>query len=145
MARLTRRLQILQHLMKAQEHQNEAARLVLEAEGAPSSEPPGPRSTLPPPPKLTGPERPIDPKVSTLSTNLTRVEEVTAEARARHAASKPTVHALTAFTSQTALRELSKAWEEAKTATARVRVRDTAKRLVAAGVLTEIDIKRYGD
>lgn len=131
MARLTRRLQVLQHLMKAQEHHNEAMRLLIESEAVPS-EPPAPESE----------PRRVDPRVETASTNLADPNAVTTEVRARNAA-RPTVHALTAFSRDTALRELAKAWAEATTPATRVRVRDTARRLVASGVLHDADIVPY--
>lgn len=151
---VSKRLKILDHLMQAQVHHNKAMQLLLE-DGAEEelalsptqpSIPPAPRvpSSMPP----GKPRKPFpslsDPKVDTLTTSLANPEEIRHESaqRQRAISRRPTAYH-PAFTRETALAELKKAWDESTTDTQRARVSEKAKRLVESSLLDEEDVKAY--
>jgi|HigsolmetaAR202D_1030399.scaffolds.fasta_scaffold01603_6 hypothetical protein len=151
---ISRRLKILDHLMQAQVHHNKAMQLLLEdgAEEELTLSPTQP--SIPPAPHVPRPatsEAPrerfpslSDPVVDTLTTSLAVPEEVRRESAARERAisRRPTAYH-PAFTRETALVELKRAWDEATNDMQRARVAAKAKQLVAASLLDEEDVKEF--
>lgn len=115
----TKNRQILEHLLRAQEHYSAAMRLLLEDEEA--------TTTVPPP-------------VDTLSHNLAIPPP--ADPFRNRPSVKPT-RMMVPFTQDVARIQILKDWTEADTIEKRMKVRNTAEKLLREGLLTDTDLEIF--